>query len=90
MLYSTLFNEDNNKNDEYCGLKLNVFHIERLFIKEEYRSQGIGTKVLERLNGILNYYLNFEVGCYVLLPNPIDRNEKGYLETIKDDKLNNQ
>lgn len=84
MVYEALLNEDGYFNLEYCGMKWNVFHIERFFIEEIYRNQGFGEKILDELDDILNYSLNCEIGCYILLPNPIEKNDKDEFRVIND------
>ncbi|MDI6706311.1 MAG: GNAT family N-acetyltransferase [Bacillota bacterium] len=80
--------KDGNIRDECSGMSLNIFHIERFYIEEEFRNKGIGEKILDLLDDILNYTLNCEVGCYILLPNPITKNDKNELKIIKDENLN--
>jgi GNAT superfamily N-acetyltransferase len=88
--FEALADEDGDLNDDYVGLGLNVFFIERFLIEEEFRNQGIGEKVLDLLDDILNYFLNCEVGGYILLPNPIVRKGKYEFETFEDESLNKQ
>lgn len=83
-VYQALLDEDGSINMDYCGIKSNIFHIEKLYIEEDYRKLGIGEKVLDYLNDILNYSLNCEVGCYILQPNPIIKVKDMQFEVIKD------
>lgn len=94
MMYEALTDKKGNFNVDYCGFKSNIFHIERFAIEESYRNQGLGEKILYLLDDVLNYTLNFEVGCYILQPAPIIKNKENdytYIENeVLSDKLKNK
>lgn len=90
MVYKALVDEDNYFNFEYCGIKSNVFHIERFFVNERFRSHGIGEKILDDLDDVLNYSLNCEIGCYIVLPKPIEQNSENGFNILRDQELKKQ
>lgn len=90
MAYDALVDEEGYINMNYCGIKFNIFHIERFYIEEKYRNQGVGEKVLIHLDDILNYSLNCEIGCYILQPSPITKDANDSFITIRDNSINNK
>lgn len=87
MVYDALIDDDGYFNSDYCGMKSNVLYIERLYIEEAYRNQGLGEKILDQLDDVLNYSLNCEVGCYIVLPNPIEKSDKYSFEILDNSNL---
>lgn len=65
-VYHYLFN-DNNPNDEYVGMDLDVIYIDKIFIKKEYRNMGIGSTIVKELPKLIRNILKLKPGCLVLL-----------------------
>lgn len=89
MLYDALIDEDGWFNTDYCGIQSNVFYGERFFIEKAYRNKGLGEKILAQLDDVLNYSLNCDIGCYIILPNPIERIDDNNFRVIDDENIQN-
>lgn len=44
--------------------------MERYYIIPQYRNKGIGSYLLNNLDKILNYFLNVNIKCFIIYPNP--------------------
>ena len=74
-VYDYLF-EDNEPNDRYVGMDLDVIYIDKIFIKKEYRNMGIGGTVVRELPNLIRNILKLKPGCLVLLANPFEIENK--------------
>lgn len=85
MVYDALIDDDGWFNTDYCGIQSNIFYGERFFIEKAYRNQGLGEKILAELDDVLNYSLNCDIGCYIILPNPIEKIADNNFRIIDDE-----
>ena len=90
MVYDALVDEDGYFNMDYCGMQLNVFYGETFFIEKPYRNQGLGERILDEIDDVLNYTLNCEVGGYIILPNRIEKTSENTFRTIDDRDTNKE
>ncbi len=74
-VYDYLF-EDNEPNDRYVGMDLDVIYIDKIFIKKEYRNMGIGGTIVRELPNLIRNILKLKPGCLVLLANPFEIENK--------------
>ena len=71
--YSNLFDTDGIEKEGIIGINGNIFSIDRLYIKNEYRNCGIGRRVIIDLQKILEYSLNCKIGNFILLPSALEK-----------------
>ena len=71
--YSNLFDTDGIEKEGIIGINGNIFSIDRLYIKNEYRNCGIGRRVIIDLQKILEYSLNCKIGNFILLPSSLEK-----------------
>lgn len=72
-VYTNLFNSDDSEKEGVIGINGNVFSIDRIYIENQYRNFGIGTRVITDLEKILQYSLNCTIGNFILLPSAIEK-----------------
>lgn len=84
-LYESLKGDEGDLNFEYVGLGTNVFYIDFIYIEEKYRCKELGAKVLEMLEDLIKYSLNYKIGCIALIAIAMDKSKnKGYRYDIVD------
>ena len=71
--YSNLFDTDGIEKEGIIGINGNIFSIDRLYIKNEYRNCGIGRRIIIDLQKILEYSLNCKIGNFILLPSALEK-----------------
>lgn len=71
--YSHLFDTDGVEKEGIIGINGNIFSIDRLYVKNEYRNCGIGRRVIMDLQKILEYSLNCKIGNFILLPSALEK-----------------
>lgn len=67
VLYESI-SESDDLIDDYVGIDENVFLLDSIFIYEEYRHKGYGTKALHMINFIITYSLDIPIGCIAVIP----------------------
>lgn len=86
-----LFNLENNcLKDKYKGdiFTDNVFYLERLFIKPQYRSLGYGKFILKNIDKILFRLVIAEFTCIVMLPAAFEYAEpEEYKNVLNDSEI---
>ena len=84
--YHYLFN-DNEPNDKYVGMDLDVIYIDKIFIQKEYRNMGIGSTIVKELPKLIRNILKLRPGCLVLLANPFEIENKEFIAERDKDKI---
>ena len=79
--------DDNEPNDEYVGMDLDVIYIDKIFIKKEYRNMGIGSSIVKELPMIVRNILKLRPGCLVLLANPFEIEDKELIPERDKEKI---
>lgn len=78
-IYDVLFDEDEKIKKEYQTFEDNIFYLDRIFVKKEYRGKGYAKFLLKQLDEIIKYMLKLNVGIIVVCAQPfeiIDGKEK--------------
>lgn len=55
------------------NLKDNIFYITELFIEKEFRGNGLGTKIFDRLPKYLKENINKNIKIICLMPGPLEK-----------------
>lgn len=85
-VYQYLF-DDNEPNDEYIGMDLDVMYIDKIFIEKEYRNIGIGSAIVKELPMLIRNILKLKPGCLVLLANPFEIENKEFMPESDKNKI---
>ena len=94
-MYVALYDqEEESLNSNYIScMSSNIFGIDRLFIEKEFRGKGIASFLIKNLQNLLSYTLNMEIGCFILNPVPLEKQDNGLVEptdNLRNDKLLNK
>lgn len=70
---------------DFSNLPTSVICIDTLFVKEEYRKEGVGRWLLKNLTEICEESFNTCVRCFVTCIEPMLPDEQGVMQRIDDD-----
>jgi hypothetical protein len=72
--------------ESICQFDENLMYIDRIYIEEGYREAGIASFVIESLNELMQYTVELNPNVFVLLPMPQEKDEKGNMHNVNDEK----
>ncbi len=84
---SYLFDKYDTPNNNYVGYNMDVVYIDKIFIKKEYRNQGIGSEIVSKLPELIRNMFKLKPGCLVLLANPFEMKKDDLVATKDTNKI---
>ncbi len=76
-LYNILFDRNGFIKDEYQSQNFcdNVFYIDSLYVKNEYRNRGYAKLILNQIGEIIKYIAKLNIGIVALCAQPFERDD---------------